>query len=156
LKIAQNTQGWAWHRHDFWNFSVDETVEAIETGGELDARIAEEAAVKTAAAAKAEAEKTAAEDAAKAREAAEAKLKEAEEAVAKAKKEAEEAAAKAAEATKEAEEAKKAAVPPPPPEEKKAPVRFHDAIGRKFNFPFHICTKWTVRSSFTVIRILTN
>jgi hypothetical protein len=32
-----------------------------------------------------------------------------------------------------------------PPEEKKAPVRFHDAIGRKFNFPFHLCTKWKVR-----------
>jgi hypothetical protein len=71
-------------------------------------------------------------------------LKEAEEAVSKAKSEAEEAAAKAAEASKEAEEAKKAAAPPPPPEEKKAPIRFHDAIGRKFNFPFHLCTKWAV------------
>jgi hypothetical protein len=59
--------------------------------------------------------------------------------------EAEEASKKAAEAAKEAEDAKKAAAaPPPPPEEKKAPVRFHDAIGRKFNFPFHLCTKWTV------------
>lgn len=29
--------------------------------------------------------------------------------------------------------------------QKKAPVRFHDAIGRKFNFPFHLCAKWTVR-----------
>ena len=32
-----------------------------------------------------------------------------------------------------------------PPEQKKAAVKFHDAIGRKFNFPFHLCAKWRVR-----------
>jgi hypothetical protein len=109
-----------------------------------DARIAEEAASKAAAAAKAEVEKAAAAHAEKAAKEAEIKLKEKEELLAKAKSEAEEAAKKAAAAAAEAEEARKAAIPPPPPEERKAPVRFHDAIGRKFNFPFHLCTNWAV------------
>ena len=56
----------------------------------------------------------------------------AEDAAAKAKAEAEEAAAKVAAAIA------------PPPAEKKPPIRFHDAVGRKFNFPFHLCAKWTV------------
>jgi hypothetical protein len=30
------------------------------------------------------------------------------------------------------------------PEEKQAPIRFQDAIGRKFNFPFHLCKNWKV------------
>jgi beta-glucosidase-like glycosyl hydrolase len=97
-----------------------------------------------AAAAEAKAERAAA-DAKIAEEAAskaEMKLKEKEELLEKTKKEAEDAAAKAAEASKEVEEIKKLILPLPPPEEKKAPVRFHDAIGRKFNFPFHLCTKW--------------
>ena len=92
-----------------------------------DAKIAEEAASKAASKAKEEAEKKAKEDADKAKEDADAKLKEAEENLAKAKKEAEEAAKKAS---------------APPVDERKAPIRFHDAVGRKFNFPWHLCTKW--------------
>lgn len=97
-------------------------------------RIADEAA----AAAKTAAEKEAADAAAAAKEAAkkaqeeaDAKLKEAEEAAAKAKAEAEEAEKKAA-----------AAAPP----EKKAPVRFKDAIGRNYNFPWERCCRWRVSS----------
>ncbi|KIW17790.1 hypothetical protein PV08_04985 [Exophiala spinifera] len=93
-------------------------------------KIADEAA----AAAKSQAEQAAAEAAAaaqaeakKAQEEAEAKLKEAEAQAAKAKAEAEEAEKKAA-----------AAAPP----EKKAPVRFKDAIGRNYNFPWERCHRW--------------
>ncbi|KAK4936959.1 hypothetical protein LTR10_022269 [Elasticomyces elasticus] len=93
-------------------------------------KIADEAA----AAAKSQAEKEAAEAAAAAKEAAETaqkeaegKLKEAEEAAAKAKAEAEEAEKKAAAAA---------------PAEKKAPVRFKDAIGRSFKFPWERCCRW--------------
>jgi hypothetical protein len=32
----------------------------------------------------------------------------------------------------------------PPPEEKKKPIKFKDAIGRKFSFPFHLCCTWVV------------
>lgn len=69
------------------------------------------------------------------------------EALAKAKEESDAAAAKAKE---EADAAAKAAVeaatpapgPPPPPEEKKKPIKFKDAVGRKFSFPFHLCNTW--------------
>jgi pyruvate/2-oxoglutarate dehydrogenase complex dihydrolipoamide acyltransferase (E2) component len=100
-----------------------------------DAKIAEEAAAKAREEVKKEAEAKAASDAAKAQAEAEAKAERA----ASDAKIAEEAAAKA---KKEMEEAAAAAVPPPP--EKKAPIKFKDAIGRKFNFPFHLCTKWSV------------
>ena len=30
----------------------------------------------------------------------------------------------------------------------KAPIRFKDAVGRKFSFPFHLCQTWTVSRSF--------
>ena len=43
-----------------------------------------------------------------------------------------------------AAEAAKAATPPSPPKEKEKPIRFKDAIGRKFNFPFDICKTWSV------------
>lgn len=49
---------------------------------------------------------------------------------------------------------KNAASPPLPPEEKKALVRFHDAVGRKFNFPFHLCAKWTVGNPFAIVKTL--
>ncbi|RAL60978.1 hypothetical protein DID88_010074 [Monilinia fructigena] len=32
--------------------------------------------------------------------------------------------------------------PPPPPEEKKKPIKFKDAVGRKFSFPFELCATW--------------
>lgn len=90
--------------------------------------------------------------------------KEAEEKEAKAKKDAEDkaaadakAAAEAAEKQKAADEAKaredaaaaaaaaSAAAAAPPPEEKKKPIKFKDAVGRKFSFPFHLCKTWAVR-----------
>ena len=107
-----------------------EEAEAKTAKAAADKKIADEAA----AAAKTEAEKKAAKLADKAKEESEKKQKEAEEKL----KEAEEAAAKA---KKEAEEAKKAAEAAAP-KEKKAPIRFHDAVGRKFNFPFEICCRW--------------
>lgn len=40
-------------------------------------------------------------------------------------------------------------LPPPPepekkPPEKKKPLKFKDEVGRKFNFPFHLCSTWQV------------
>ena len=29
----------------------------------------------------------------------------------------------------------------------KLPIRFKDAVGRKFSFPFHLCATWAVRCS---------
>lgn len=64
--------------------------------------------------------------------------------------EAAEAAAAAAAVTAAATAAAAAAAaatpppPPPPPEEKKKPIKFKDAVGRKFSFPFHLCNTWMV------------
>lgn len=88
-----------------------------------DKKIAEDAA----ALARADAEKKAAEDAAKAKEDAE--------------KAAAAAAAKAA--------ATKAEAPKKPPAEKKKPIKFKDAVGRKFSFPFELCSTWQVSSPNT-------
>lgn len=99
-------------------------------------KIADEAAAAAKTAAEKEAAEAAAalkEEAKKAQEEAQAKLKEAEEAAAKAKAEAEEAEKKAA-----------AAAAP----EKKAPVRFKDAIGRNYNFPWERCCRWRVSVDF--------
>jgi hypothetical protein len=96
---------------------------AAEERAVADQKIAEEAAAKATAIAKAEAEEKAAEDAAKAKKAAE-----------------DAAAAAAAEAKKAAEDANK------PPPEKKKPIKFKDAVGRKFSFPFHLCSTWQVSS----------
>ncbi|KAL8928689.1 MAG: hypothetical protein Q9172_000827 [Xanthocarpia lactea] len=117
----------------------------------------EAAAIKASeeAAAKAAADKKYAEDIAAAAAAAaaaateEAEKKAADKAAEEAAKAAEEAAkAKAAadEAEKKAAEAAAAAPPPPPPppEEKKKPIRFKDAVGRKFSFPFNLCSTWDV------------
>ena len=85
----------------------------------------------------ADAEAKAAEDLKKAEaEAAEKLKKQKEEAEAEIKKQKEEAEAETA---KKVEEAK---VKPPP--EKKAPIKFKDAIGRKYQFPFEMCCKWNV------------
>ena len=46
-------------------------------------------------------------------------------------------------AEKETEEKVAAAKAPPPG--KKAPIKFKDAIGRKYQFPFEMCSKWNVR-----------
>ena len=81
------------------------------------------------AAAKAAAEKAAEEAAKAAKEESDKKLAEAEAAKAeleKKQKELEEAVAKAA----------------PVPDMLKAPIKFKDAVGRKFSFPWHLCKTW--------------
>ena len=95
------------------------------------------AASAAAAAATEEAEKKAADEAAK---------KVAEEAAKKAAADAEKkkAEADAAVVSAAAAAAAAAAAPPPPPEEKKKPIRFKDAVGRKYSFPFHLCNTWPV------------
>ena len=122
----------------------------IEERTEREAReTARQTAIEQAEAAKAAKEERAAhekkiilEAAALARE--EAEQKAAEEAV-KAKQEAEKAAADAAaEAAAAATEAANAANKPPP--EKKKPIKFKDAVGRKFSFPFDLCRTWQVTS----------
>ncbi|GAB1191479.1 hypothetical protein APSETT444_000658 [Aspergillus pseudonomiae] len=97
-------------------------------------RIVEEAATR----ARAEAEQKAAEEAAKAK-------KEAEEAAAAAAAEAAAAATEAANAAAaEAIAAARAAASDKPPPEKKKPIKFKDAVGRKFSFPFDLCCTWQV------------
>lgn len=107
-----------------------------------------EAAAKAAEIAKAEEEKKRKEEIAdaskKAKEAAEKKAEEA------AKKAAEEAEKKLSEAQKKAEETEKAKAAleeaiekaKPTPDSQKAPIRFKDAVGRKFSFPWAICKTW--------------
>ncbi|CAI7647661.1 unnamed protein product [Penicillium manginii] len=101
-----------------------------------DRKIAGEAA----ALARADAEQRAAEDAAKAKEEAEKAAAAAAADAATAATAAAAAAAADAAAAKEAEAAKAAA--PPPPAEKKKPIKFKDAVGRKFSFPFELCATW--------------
>ncbi|KAL3463759.1 hypothetical protein BJX64DRAFT_256111 [Aspergillus heterothallicus] len=116
-------------------------------------KIVEEAAAK----AKEEAEKKAAEEAATAK-------KEAEEAAAKAAEAATKAAeAAAAEATEKAnadvEEKIAAAVAANKPPDKKKPIKFKDALGRKFSFPFDLCCTWKgmeelIKQAFLHIEII--
>lgn len=116
--------------------------------------------LEAAALARADAEKKAAEDAAKAKEEAEkATAAAASEAAAAATAAANEAAAKAA--AEAAEAAAKAAEPPPPPPppEKKQPIKFKDAVGRKFSFPFELCATWQgmeelIRQAFLHIEVI--
>ncbi len=100
-----------------------------------DAQAKYDAEVAAAAAAKAKAEKEAAEAAAKA--AFEEGLKAKYEAE---KKAAEDKAAEEVAKAKAEADAAKAALPPT--EEKKKPIKFKDALGRKFSFPFHLCQTW--------------
>ncbi|KAJ9645171.1 hypothetical protein H2199_003176 [Coniosporium tulheliwenetii] len=114
---------------------------------------AEEAAKLVAAAKKAREEaeakaKKEAEDAKAAHEKALAEAKAAQEEAEKAKKEAEDLKAKAEADKKKAEEEAKAAAEAaleaskPKPDEAKKPIRFKDAVGRKFSFPWHLCKTW--------------
>ncbi|KAI1942341.1 hypothetical protein LOZ57_005365 [Ophidiomyces ophidiicola] len=102
---------------------------------------------------KAEAEAAAAADAALAKKAAE-------EATAAAVAEATAAATEAANArTAEAVAAATAAAAAKPPPEKKKPLKFKDAVGRKFSFPFHLCNTWQgmeelIRQAFLHIDVL--
>jgi hypothetical protein len=106
------------------------------------AKVAKEEAEKKAAEALAEATKKAkaaaeAEAETKAKTAAEEHKKALDEAKAAA-----ETAKEAEEAAKKAEEvAKKEAAAAKPPE---APIKFKDAVGRKFSFPWQICKTWKV------------
>ena len=93
----------------------------------------------SAAKAKADAEEATAKAKAEADESAAKAKAAAEEAIAKAKAEGDEALAKA---KADAEAAAAAAAKPPP--EKKKPLKFKDAVGRKFSFPFHLCSTWNV------------
>ncbi|KAB8070311.1 hypothetical protein BDV29DRAFT_35518 [Aspergillus leporis] len=112
-------------------------------------RIAEEAAAR----AKAEAEQKAAEEAAKAK-------KEAEEAATAAAAEAAAAATEAANAAAaEAIAAARAAASDKPLPEKKKPIKFKDAVGRKFSFPFDLCCTWQgmeelIRQAFLHIEVI--
>ncbi|PYH97009.1 hypothetical protein BO71DRAFT_448270 [Aspergillus ellipticus CBS 707.79] len=111
-------------------------------------KIAEEAA----AHARGEAEQKAAEEAAKAK-------KEAEEAAAAAVAEATAAATEAANAAAAEAVAAAAAAAVPPPPEKKKPIKFKDAVGRKFSFPFDLCCSWQgmeelIRQAFLHIEVI--
>ncbi|EER36741.1 predicted protein [Histoplasma capsulatum H143] len=105
----------------------------------VEKKIAEEAAAKASKIAREEAMKEAEIKAAE--EAAKAKIA-AEEAAAIAAAEAtEKATAEAAIKTAEAVAAATAAARAPSTEKKK-PIKFKDAVGRKFSFPFHLCNTW--------------
>lgn len=110
----------------------EEAIKAAEVAKKLqaeqDALKAKEIAA-AAAAAKADAEKAAEDVAKKAKEASDKKLAEVEAAkveLEKKQKELEEAAAKNK----------------PIPDMEKAPIKFKDAVGRKFSFPWHLCKTW--------------
>lgn len=96
----------------------------------------------------ADARKKAKEDAeSKAADAAKKAKEEHEAAVKKAKDEHDAKLAEAEKAKAELEAAKKAleediAKNKPTPDSQKAPIRFKDAVGRKFSFPWHICKTW--------------
>ena len=116
-----------------------------------EAKAAEEKAANEAKIAKEAADKKAAEDAAQALLDAAAKARvdaetRAEEAAKKANEEHEkkvkELEAAAAAAKIEAEIAKG------PADEKKPPIKFKDAVGRKFSFPWHLCKTWKVSECF--------
>ncbi|KAI9700583.1 MAG: hypothetical protein M1820_006737 [Bogoriella megaspora] len=128
----------------------DQEMDRIRREDEIRKREEEQAAAKkraeeTAAALKAaansakkDAEAKAADEAKKAKDEADKALADAKEAADKALAEAKDAADKA---TKEAEEQKKvaeAATKPVP----QPPIKFKDAVGRKFSFPFHLCKTW--------------
>lgn len=120
-------------------------MEAAQKAKEIaDAEAKFKAEVAAAAAAKAKAEKDAAEAAAKAEY--EAKVKaDADAAIAaeKSKVEAEAAKVKAeADAAVAAAKAEAEAAKAKVPAEKAKPIKFKDALGRKFNFPFELCKTW--------------
>lgn len=72
-----------------------------------------------------------------------------EEAAAEQKKIKEEAAAEAEKLKKESADALAKALKKPE-EDKKKPIKFKDAVGRKFSFPFHLCATWAV-SEFSLL-----
>jgi hypothetical protein len=144
---------------------------ALEAQRAADKKEKDEEAAKAAAAAQAAAEKAkymldaakAAREEAEKKAAAEAEeIKKAHEKVAEETKKAHEKAIAEAKAAAEAlEKAKKAAEEEAaklkPSDAPKAPIKFKDAVGRKFSFPWHLCKSWKVRTSIIplVIQSLT-
>ncbi|KAI9777653.1 MAG: hypothetical protein M1816_004618 [Peltula sp. TS41687] len=128
---------------------------ALAEAAREEAKVQAEAAKAEAEAAKAEVEATKldlaaklAEEAIKAQEAA----KQAAETAEAEKKAAAEAAAAEAKAAAEAAAAK-------PKAEKKKPIKFKDAVGRKFSFPFHLCQSWAgmeelIRQAFLHVDVI--
>ena len=109
---------------------------------EAEAKKAEEIAAASAAAAAAAKEEVKKEHEAAAKDKAakaEAEAKRAEEIAT--------ASAAAAAAAKEEVEKTAAAKPAPTTKEKDKPIKFKDAIGRRFNFPFDVCNTWSVGHS---------
>lgn len=54
-------------------------------------------------------------------------------------------------ARKEAEDALQRAIAAgASPDTPKKPLRFKDAVGRKFSFPFHLCAKWVVSKTLAI------
>lgn len=128
---------------------------------------AQAAREKAEAAAKAEAEaekKKKEEIAAAQKKAKEDAEKKAEEALKKAKEEHEKKLAEAKKAQEELEKKHKeleeeAAKHKPSPDSEKAPIRFKDAVNRKFSFPWHICKTWKgmeglIRQAFAHVDLL--
>lgn len=103
--------------------------EAAKEAKELEEKKKKEEIAAASKKAKEDAEKKAEEAAKKAKEEHEKKLKEAEAATEEAKKK-----------QKELEEEKEKLTPAP--DTTKKPIRFKDAVGRKFSFPFHLCKTW--------------
>lgn len=108
---------------------------------EIEKAAAEKAAIEKAIADKAAAEKAAAQKAAAEKAAVEKAAAEVADQVTAAASAAATAASAAATA---AAAAATPPPPPPPPAEKKKPIKFKDAVGRKFSFPFHLCNTWMV------------
>ncbi|TAQ84666.1 hypothetical protein B7494_g7005 [Chlorociboria aeruginascens] len=115
----------------------------------LEEKLKEEAIKEAVAAAEAAGEKAKAEA-----------IAEAEKAKAEAIAEAEKAKA---EAIAEAEKAKEAAVAAVTatltPDAKQKPIKFKDAVGRKFSFPFHLCATWAgmeelIRQAFLHVEVI--
>ncbi|UJO16681.1 uncharacterized protein CLAFUR5_04918 [Fulvia fulva] len=124
---------------------------AAEREAEVAARAAEKARAEEEKRRKQEiddARKKAKEDAEKKAEEAAKKAKDEHEAAAKkAKEEHEMKLAEAEKAKEEADKAKKAledeiAKNKPTPDSLKPPIKFKDAVGRKFSFPWHLCKSW--------------
>ena len=42
----------------------------------------------------------------------------------------------------------------PPNGDKRKPIKFKDAVGRKFSFPFELCATWEVSTIYFILRIL--
>ncbi|EEH37919.2 hypothetical protein PAAG_00840 [Paracoccidioides lutzii Pb01] len=112
---------------------------AAEERAAIEKKIAEEAAAKASKIARAEAMKEA--EAKAAEEAVKAKIAAEEAAALAAAEAAEKATIEANAKTAEAVAAATAAALAPPAEKKK-PIKFKDAVGRKFSFPFHLCNTW--------------